>query len=61
MPVIDGDEGKIDEEESIKMIRHAIDSGVNYVDTAYMYHQGTAENLVSKALKDGYREKVYIG
>lgn len=48
----------IDEQESIKMIRHAIDKGVNYFDTAYAYNG--SEQLLGKALLDGYREKVLI-
>jgi uncharacterized protein len=53
-------DGSINEEEAIKQIRHAIHSGVNYFDTAYVYHGGKSELLLAKALRDGYREKVYI-
>lgn len=60
LPVIDNDDAKIDEEKSIQMIRHSIDEGVNYLDTAYVYHGGMSENLCAKVMKDGYREKVKI-
>ncbi len=53
-------EGKIDEARAIRQIRQAIDSGVNYLDTAWPYHAGESEVLLGKALQDGYRDRVRV-
>ena len=60
LPIIDGKSGNIDQAEATRMIRYAIDNGVNYVDTAYGYHERMSEIAVGKALQDGYRQKVNL-
>ncbi|EPR12836.1 aldo/keto reductase [Ruminiclostridium papyrosolvens] len=52
--------GGIDEPRAIGMIHNAIEKGVNYFDTAYIYHGGKSESLLGKALVGGYRERVRI-
>jgi hypothetical protein len=61
-PTTDGkpNSPNIDEPEALRMVRHAIDNGVNYVDTAYVYHDNRSEIVLGKALQDGYREKVKL-
>jgi predicted aldo/keto reductase-like oxidoreductase len=60
LPIIGNDPFNIDEAQAIEMIRYAIDQGVNYLDTAYPYHEKHSEIVVGKALLNGYREKVKL-
>lgn len=54
------EDGSIDEPLATAMVRRAIDKGVNYVDTAYPYHNGESEPFLGRALSDGYRERVNL-
>lgn len=54
------DKEQVDMDRAVPLIRTAIDNGINYLDTAYPYHDGQSELAISKAIKDGYREKVFI-
>jgi predicted aldo/keto reductase-like oxidoreductase len=47
-----------DEAEAVALVRHGINHGINYLDTAYVY--GSSEAVLGKALKEGYREKVVL-
>jgi len=55
-----GKDTDVDEAAAVEMIRYAIDQGVNYVDTAYVYHGGNGEGVVGRALSGGYRDRVYL-
>jgi uncharacterized protein len=55
-----GSEERVDEPATGDLLRYAIDHGVNYVDTAYVYHGGQGEGAVGRALSGGYREQVHL-
>ncbi len=60
LPILDGDNSKIDMDTTRKMVKYAIDSGVNYFDTAWMYHKGNSELAIGEVLKDYPRESFYL-
>ena len=60
LPILDGKSSNIDQEKTTEMIRKAIEAGVNYFDTAYVYHDQMSEVALGKALEGGYRERVKI-
>jgi predicted aldo/keto reductase-like oxidoreductase len=49
-----------DEQESIRIIRSAIDQGITFMDNCWDYNNGESEIWMGKALKDGYRQKVFL-
>lgn len=49
-----------DEQESIRLMRTAIDRGVTFMDNCWDYHDGKSEERMGKALQGGYREKVFL-
>jgi predicted aldo/keto reductase-like oxidoreductase len=48
------------EQESIRIIRTAIDNGVNFLDNCWDYNDGASEVRMGKALRDGYRQKAFL-
>ena len=61
LPVIDDDQSKIDIEKVREMVHYAVDNGVNYFDTAYVYHNGFSEKAIGQIMKeDGLRDKINI-
>ena len=60
LPVIDGDDARIDEAAAEQMVACAMEHGVNYYDTAWGYHNGNSELVMGKALSKYPRDKFYL-
>lgn len=60
LPIINGDNAKIDESSAQKMVDYAMAQGINYYDTAWGYHGGCSETVLGKALSRYPREKYYL-
>lgn len=53
--------GNTPDEESVAIIHAAIEGGINFLDTADIYHRGRSETVVGRALKEaGVRERVFL-
>ena len=60
LPVVDGDDAKVDCEAPDKMVDYAMAHGVNYYDTAWGYHSGNSELALGKALSRHPRDQYYL-
>lgn len=52
--------GVPNEPESIRIVRTALDSGINFLDNCWDYNKGESEMRMGKALRDGYRQKAFL-
>ncbi|HEY4573246.1 MAG TPA: aldo/keto reductase [Thermoanaerobaculia bacterium] len=52
--------GRISEQESLQIVRAALDRGINFLDNSWDYNDGKSEEWMGKALKDGYRQKAFL-
>ena len=60
LPLIDGEDSKIDVEKTEEMIRYAMENGVNYYDTAWPYHGGNSETVMGEILSKYPRDSFYL-
>ncbi|MBR7015496.1 MAG: aldo/keto reductase [Lachnospiraceae bacterium] len=60
LPVLDGDDGRIDEEAALRMVDTAMKNGINYYDTAWGYHDENSELVLGKALARYPRESFHV-
>ena len=60
LPILEGNEAKIDYEKAEKLISHCMEQGINYYDTAYIYHGGKSEEFLGKALAKYPRDSFYV-
>ena len=60
LPVIDGDDSRIDKEAAKQMVAYAMEHGVNYYDTAWGYHSGRSESVMGGLLSEYPRERFYL-
>ena len=52
--------GKVDPALAVRIVRSAIDEGINFLDNAWCYNGGESERIMGDALRDGYRDKVFL-
>lgn len=60
LPILEDDLSQIDEIKANELLEFAIDKGINYIDTAYNYHQGMSEVFLGNTLSKSQRERVYL-
>ena len=59
-PCVDGDNNKVDIDTTRKMVAYAIEQGINYFDTAWIYHGGQSERVIGEILSEYPRDSFYL-
>ena len=60
LPTVDGQDAVIDTAATARMVQYAFDHGINYFDTAWMYHSGNSETVMGQILSNYPRESFYL-
>ena len=60
LPVLGGDDSRVDKDTAREMIRFCMGSGINYYDTAYGYHGGNSELVVGELLREFDRDSFFL-